>query len=1081
MTQGSKTVRKVTVDSEDTTKSDVRSLRKRPHGMVEQSTGNTKTSTSAEGTQRKSRAKNSLLNPSKGKQKRVLSPRTREDEMLMRQFGVIPSRVCLEKVSESSESSSRDSADVGSSGTAKANTNSSSRSREVSTERVRTSPRKTPTVVKRQSPPKSADSGITADFSDDDDNGIVFPNSFDLTLLDDNSPIKEANTTEIKEDMSKRNLSQSFGVISGRQHQNKSSSENDESLLKKFGIKRLRVDVSPPKSNVSTCPNKTPSKTSPQKSKRQDNVFTKPSVSSLTTQEMDQLLKKCGMAISVPKPTDLRSSPRKRPSTPDISFNKRSESPEPSTSAGHGHLKRKRTARKSCQDEDLIKKFKLKDSSVKLECLSKIEISMLRNRHSNFGKSSWLQTKFDTDSESEIEWDIPSPPVFEEFVEDSASLEQQEQGKDFSETWYECSKSKTEHLESKTFSGIKKKKIGPKSKCIDQKLLDQFKISNPKINLVRVNSPPQNSNSDKELLKKFGIPKLSVVADPVDSGSKKAIMTGSPHKFTLKELQSGMNSAFTKLRSKDIKKEKSAPKMAMIKKNTGENTHNTGNLRTVKSDTKSTSVKTVKTALLVKNIKPSPTKLRQKSGGSVKSGLTKAVRVRKHETSLNKQPHDNKQSGKCPKSKQSNTAVSAQKISGRAKKTFIKSPDQLKKTISKYAKMLPDVKVSISMLSADEISKYQSSSARLDTLAEKDEHSHVIENEEKYLESTIKFWVKEDVLVKQPGDLNIEILEQIPSNAKPEMDDVVKNDNGMNVGNVSKTDCEDGKVRAKAIDNIEENSHGMAKEDINIDRVNHAEESEKDRIAVDVNIENNDADVVKDNDVCETVDKNKDNVTCERDFQERGNELKCPVDHKSDKTDVTEDNEKENLENDISFETEKVSDDHNNDDTCKDGGDIPVESLLIESDTKTSGGKLSRSSSIVDVTSSEVIGEIYDTPATTDTDQTKVCGKFDIENLLEYNIEATSGGECTTMDATSGGECTTTGTTGDGECTTTGATGVGKCTTTGATGVGECTTTVATGVGEGGFEQREGRKMGECGLVSDPSYDDTVINSLLEN
>lgn len=99
-----------------------------------------------------------------------------------------------------------------------------------------------------------------------------------------------------------------------------------------------------------------------------------PSIENLSSDEMSKLLSQVGMSISVPA----------------LPLKNREETPEPSTSKGHGHLKRKRTARKSCVDNELVKKYNLKESIVQLECLSKSEVLMLRNPHSKFGKKHFL-------------------------------------------------------------------------------------------------------------------------------------------------------------------------------------------------------------------------------------------------------------------------------------------------------------------------------------------------------------------------------------------------------------------------------------------------------------------------------------------------------------------------------------------------------------------------------------------------------------------------------------------------------------------------------------------------------------------
>ncbi|KAH3719387.1 uncharacterized protein LOC127855007 isoform X1 [Dreissena polymorpha] len=102
---------------------------------------------------RQSRENFFVLNPSKGKQKRVISPRSQKDELLMKQFGIIPSKVFLDKVSAGLKSTCSGTNVVSSGDTKCAEKSLNNTQNKIKTGRV---------------PLSASDSGINVDFSDSD-------------------------------------------------------------------------------------------------------------------------------------------------------------------------------------------------------------------------------------------------------------------------------------------------------------------------------------------------------------------------------------------------------------------------------------------------------------------------------------------------------------------------------------------------------------------------------------------------------------------------------------------------------------------------------------------------------------------------------------------------------------------------------------------------------------------------------------------------------------------------------------------------------------------------------------------------
>lgn len=448
-----------------------------------------------------SKAKNNLMNPSKGKQKRVLSPRTKEDEQLLQQFGIIQSKVCLQKVAQATAYVVTDAKSASCPGNSYKSVKTDNM---AGTSRYKTrnfSQDSKDTLNTSKGP---FDSCNEASFSDSDLDCQIIEQPIELIVLDDDDEEEAKVGTEEKDD-----------------------TKSDAALLKAFGIKDVSINLTKDGLNdkqlsknnyydvqkvpfIASSPNKrfADRKSVLLRKKRAQTKITDSkknpvkSIENLPSGEIDKLLQQCGMGISIP----LSSSGLAGQSHNEKTRN-RSPSPVPSTSDGYRRLRRKRTARKSCVDSDLMQKFKLKESSVLLQSLSKIEISMLRNPHSLFGKSNWLSQKFDTDSESDIEWDIPSPPLTEDFIEDDRSV-----------------------LFTSTQRNVKN--VDKSKRDNDKMLLEKFGLSEPIVLLDRtvkeVNVPNKTfkkteAMSDESLIKKFGLKDVQIVVDR--SEEKKGVFT----------------------------------------------------------------------------------------------------------------------------------------------------------------------------------------------------------------------------------------------------------------------------------------------------------------------------------------------------------------------------------------------------------------------------------------------------------------------------------------------------------------------------------------------------------------------------
>lgn len=447
-----------------------------------------------------SKAKNSLMNPSKGKQKRVLSPRTKEDEQLLRQFGIIQSKVCLQKVAQATAYVVTEAESTSCPGNSFKSVKTDNMA-ETSRYKTRNFSQDCKDTLNTSKGP--VDSCNEASFSDSDLDCQIIEQPIELIVLDDDEEEAKVGTEE------------------------KDDTKSDAALLKAFGIKDVSINLTKDglidkqlsKNNyddvqkvpfIASSPNKGFSGRKSvllRKKRAQTKILNSKknpvkNIENLPAGEIDKLLQQYGMGISIP----LSSSGLAGQSYNEKTRN-RSPSPVPSTSDGYRRVRRKRTARKSCVDSDLMQKFKLKESSVLLQCLSKIEISMLRNPHSLFGKTNWLSQKFDTDSESDIEWDIPSPPLTEDFIEDDRSAL-------FTST-------------QRNFKNVDKLK-----RDNDKMLLEKFGLSEPIVLLDRtvkeVNVPHKTFNkteamSDESLIKKFGLKDVQIVVDR--SEEKKGVFT----------------------------------------------------------------------------------------------------------------------------------------------------------------------------------------------------------------------------------------------------------------------------------------------------------------------------------------------------------------------------------------------------------------------------------------------------------------------------------------------------------------------------------------------------------------------------
>lgn len=515
-----------------------------------------------------SKAKNKLMNPSKGKQRRVIAPKTKEDELLLRQFGIIPSKVCLSKVTNADIETCTPEKNKTVSNNAVASPKLKGRSKALKAVSQTSSPKRNRQNQPLVSSQKTDDSGICADFSNRDNECIAFEKPLE--------PIPSEEDDD--SDIIKTSIKGKTEIGSNKLHD--SDKKSDSELLKQFGIKDSKIKLSKtqtgygrslsldgnetkelcdaPKHKIGAENSKSVVTKLDSPRKKRIKLKEKPeqleieklNIEKLSNDEMDKLLKECGMSISVPVP---KANENKVCDNKDGESRKKSESPEPSTSKGHGRLKRKRTARKSCQDADLIQKFKLKESSVLVKCLSNIEISMLRNPHSSFGKKSWLAQKFDTDSESDIEWDIPSPSQFEDFIDNpNASVD----------------KTTDESLMLKfgltdpvvVLNRNLKEQASPKKgsfrPSLDEDLTRKFGLKDLQIVVAKKKSTcireksvtvkTKSETSDEELRRKFGVSDLKIVVDNP--------LTTKHHHFSLEELQKGINIAQSKLSESAISK-----------------------------------------------------------------------------------------------------------------------------------------------------------------------------------------------------------------------------------------------------------------------------------------------------------------------------------------------------------------------------------------------------------------------------------------------------------------------------------------------------------------------------------------------
>ncbi|XP_053374030.1 uncharacterized protein LOC128546759 [Mercenaria mercenaria] len=524
-------------------------------------------------------AKNTLMNPSKGKQKRIRDTKNlnKEDTMLMEMFGIIPSKVCLSRVQESENLESQivnsSSDDLGQEKRIEIERNLEGGEKQVTENNtvennhsdvvinISNSQNDTPIVNnfgddlvheksgtngKKEENMEGKEIQIAGNnevaknhwskiinmsnsenevnakenmfddkaFSDDDSDIEIVEPPMTLIVLDDEA--EEAATKKESPKKSDKEIMKSFGLkdvtvniektekSKVKESPGKEKSRSDTELMEKFGIKDLSVSLTStptkvkrkrpgPKSKTQTGSRQT------RGSKSTGNAAVK-NIEEMSPNEIEKLLYECGMGISVPVQSQNTSDNGKGSNDKA----KRTPSPVPSTSKGHGQLRRKRTARKSTKDSALFKEYKLKDSKVIIRNLSRIDISLLRNPNSPFGKSDWLKHKFDSDTESDFEFDIPTPPLLEDFVENTGPSGGERIGQNV--------------LSSRTGPPVKTGRKSP-VKQKDLKAMKKFGISD---SVVVIDSQKKNENSkldigkkktlsDEELRKKFGIPNTMVV------------------------------------------------------------------------------------------------------------------------------------------------------------------------------------------------------------------------------------------------------------------------------------------------------------------------------------------------------------------------------------------------------------------------------------------------------------------------------------------------------------------------------------------------------------------------------------------
>lgn len=468
-------------------------------------------------------AKNSLIKPSKRKQKRVASHISKEDEIFMTRYGVSPSKVQLKKVHDKSSrlepssdkcqskkvfKSSKPEPCPDISLAKKMNESSKqghspnkSKSKfgqdELTTGTPEISGVKTDiskNLVSAKETVPNIESSFTNDPIDNDLDVVIIEKPIELIVLDD-SPEDIATSPKKSEKC-----------------QPEGNKTLDAMLLKQFGIKDVTVTLSKNISNVSQKQAEKKKYIAWTRAKRKVEFETlTPKIDYLNSEKTDNLLKQCGMNISIPV-IQVDELGLNVPIKKDVI---RSCSPQPSTSKGNGHLKIKRSARKSTKDTVLMEKHSLKESSVILKNLSRIELSMLRNPHSRFGKCDWLKHKFNSDSENDMEWDITNPPLTEEFEEaPSSGKNENDQTKKFEA-----------HMSSSKKCGEGKSKNGM-SLHMDGIPGSVFETTK-KLNAVGFKSKPETlfiegriekhharlNENDKELIEKFGLPSAIVVID----------------------------------------------------------------------------------------------------------------------------------------------------------------------------------------------------------------------------------------------------------------------------------------------------------------------------------------------------------------------------------------------------------------------------------------------------------------------------------------------------------------------------------------------------------------------------------------
>ncbi|XP_060559272.1 uncharacterized protein LOC132719508 isoform X2 [Ruditapes philippinarum] len=554
----------------------------------------------------KTQAKNSLMNPSKGKQKRVRDTHNfgKEDRMLMEMFGIIPSKVCLSRVEDSDklEAKSR-------------NNTVEEPKNDIENIKIENERFKEETLTGNKKVKKNHWSKVLGMSNCENEENVVDDQTFDsddsdieiveppvtLIVLDDEvstelevkdslsktvpetpekgvaspkrskkvghkkpqkgSPTKSDKGSPVKLDKKGKEstgaMDASVEIERGEKEVEFSeisrSGNSDAELLEKYGIKNLRINLTHTPSKVKQTKPGPKSKCQTNKgqlgeSKSYSNAPIK-DIEEMSPTEIEKLLYECGMGITVPVQSKVSSNEIESPDRAD-----QTPSPVPSTSKGHGHLKRKRTARKSTKDSALFKKYKLKDSKVIIENLSRIDVSMIRNPNSPFGKSDWLQHKFDSDTDSDFDFDIPTPPLVEEFDESVVSPRN----------------NRETPVDLSSHRHVSPSKPGGKSPLNQKELqeMEKFGISE---SVVVIDSPKKTETtkasksskkktiSDEELRKKFGIPNTMVVIKTPEKTQETCMKGSSVNKvssdskgnhISFADFQSALDSARKNILSK---------------------------------------------------------------------------------------------------------------------------------------------------------------------------------------------------------------------------------------------------------------------------------------------------------------------------------------------------------------------------------------------------------------------------------------------------------------------------------------------------------------------------------------------------